>query len=51
MRQEIEKILLEIEKAIAGKREVIEKILTALLAQGHILLDDVPGVEIGRAHV
>lgn len=44
MRQEIEKILLEIEKAIAGKREVIEKILTALLAQGHILLDDVPGV-------
>ncbi len=44
MRPEIEKVLKEIEKVIAGKREAIEKILTALLAEGHILLDDVPGV-------
>ena len=44
MRPEMEKVLLEIEKVIAGKREVIEKILTALLADGHVLLDDVPGV-------
>ena len=34
----------EIEKAVSGKREVIRKVLTALLADGHILLDDVPGV-------
>ncbi len=44
MRPELEKVVSEIEKAIAGKRSVIEKILTALLADGHVLLDDVPGV-------
>ena len=44
MRREMEKVLAEIEKVIAGKREVITKILTALLADGHVLLDDVPGV-------
>ena len=44
MRPEMEKVLAEIEKVIAGKREAITKILTALLADGHILLDDVPGV-------
>ena len=32
------------EKVIVGKREAISKILTALLADGHVLLDDVPGV-------
>ncbi len=44
MRPELEKVLTEIEKVIAGKRAVIEKILMALLADGHVLLDDVPGV-------
>ncbi len=44
MRPEMEKLLTEIEKVIAGKRDVIVKILTALLADGHVLLDDVPGV-------
>lgn len=44
MRPEAEKIIAEIEKAIAGKRDTIGKILTALLADGHVLLDDVPGV-------
>ncbi len=44
MRPELEKVVSEIEKAITGKRNVIEKILTALLADGHVLLDDVPGV-------
>lgn len=44
MRPELEKVITEIEKVIAGKREVITKILTALLADGHVLLDDVPGV-------
>lgn len=44
MRPQLERAIREIEKAIAGKRPVIEKILTALLADGHILLDDVPGV-------
>ena len=44
MRPEMEKVLAETEKVIAGKRDVIVKILTALLADGHVLLDDVPGV-------
>ena len=44
MRPQLENVLRELEKAIVGKRDVIEKILTALLAEGHILLDDVPGV-------
>ena len=38
------KILNEVGKVIRGKREVTKKILAALLAGGHILLDDVPGV-------
>ena len=44
MREQLENVIAEVEKVIAGKRKVIEKILTALLAEGHILLDDVPGV-------
>ena len=44
VRSELEAVCREIEKAIVGKRDVIEKILMALLAEGHVLLDDVPGV-------
>ena len=44
MREALERVLQETGRVIAGKREVTEKILTALLAEGHILLDDVPGV-------
>ena len=44
MKRELENVLVEIQKVIAGKQAVIEKILTAVLADGHILLDDVPGV-------
>ena len=44
MQKDLELILREVEKAISGKRAVIEKILMAILSDGHILLDDVPGV-------
>ena len=44
MNKELERIICEVEKAISGKRPVIEKILMAILSDGHILLDDVPGV-------
>ncbi len=44
MHPQLETVLREAEKVIAGKRDVIRKILMALLAEGHILLDDVPGV-------
>ncbi|MBQ6175027.1 MAG: MoxR family ATPase [Clostridia bacterium] len=44
MREELQQACREIGKAIVGKREAIEKILMTLLAEGHVLLDDVPGV-------
>ena len=44
MNKELEQIICEFEKAISGKRAVIGKILMAILSDGHILLDDVPGV-------
>lgn len=34
----------EIEKAVIGKRDCIIKIMAAILAGGHILLNDIPGV-------
>ena len=37
-------ILDEIERAIVGKREVLELVLIAMLARGHILLEDFPGL-------
>ena len=33
-----------ISKAVIGKEEVIDKVLMAILAGGHILLEDIPGV-------
>lgn len=44
MRTELEAVRRELEKVIAGKSDVIGKVLTAVIADGHILLDDVPGV-------
>ncbi len=42
--QQAGKIMGEIKKAIVGKDHIIEKVLTAILAKGHILLEDIPGV-------
>jgi MoxR-like ATPase len=39
-----QRILAEVEKAVVGKRAVLETVLAGLLADGHVLLDDVPGV-------
>lgn len=39
----INKIKANIEKVIIGKSEVIDFVLTALVAEGHILLEDMPG--------
>lgn len=38
------KIIANIEKVIVGKRQQIQLTLAALLAEGHVLLEDVPGV-------
>jgi len=32
-----------VEQAVLGKRHVIELVLTAMLSEGHVLLEDVPG--------
>ena len=37
-------IIDEVEKAIVGKREVLELVLIGILARGHILLEDFPGL-------
>jgi MoxR-like ATPase len=37
-------VIANIEKVIVGKREAIELAVAALLADGHILIDDIPGV-------
>ncbi|HWK28965.1 MAG TPA: MoxR family ATPase [Solirubrobacter sp.] len=37
-------ILDEVEKAVVGKREPLELILMTILAGGHVLLEDVPGL-------
>jgi MoxR-like ATPase len=34
----------EVAKAVVGKRSAIELVMAGLLADGHVLLDDVPGV-------
>ncbi|MBE6901122.1 MAG: MoxR family ATPase [Ruminococcaceae bacterium] len=44
MNPKIEQLINNIEKVILGKRDVIEKIVCAMLAEGHVLIEDVPGV-------
>ncbi len=44
MNERVQKLKDNIEKRIVGKGDVIEKIIIALLAEGHVLLEDVPGV-------
>jgi len=39
-----EKVIANVEKVIIGQREAIELLLTALLCEGHVLIEDVPGV-------
>ena len=38
------KIQTEIKKVIVGKDDVVRRVLMAILAQGHVLMEDVPGV-------
>lgn len=43
MKEELDKIKQNMEKVIVGKGDVIELVLVAMTAGGHVLLDDVPG--------
>ena len=38
------KVINEVERAIVGKRDVLESIMASVLAGGHILLEDYPGL-------
>lgn len=42
--EEINKVIEEIKKAVVGKDEIIEKVMMTMLAGGHVLLEDIPGV-------
>ncbi len=42
--QLIEKIIGNIEKVIVGKRKAVELAVIAIISQGHLLIEDVPGV-------
>lgn len=44
MEKTIKKIRDNISKVIVGKEKVIDLLITALLAGGHVLIDDVPGM-------
>ena len=44
MNDKVQEILNEVGKVIRGKDEAIELVMTAMLAKGHILVEDVPGV-------
>lgn len=37
------RVIDEVEKAVVGKRDILTKIMTAILAGGHILIEDIPG--------
>lgn len=39
-----QRVLAEVEKAIIGKRPLLRQIMTAVLAGGHVLLEDFPGL-------
>jgi len=44
IKEVVDRISDNIQKVIVGKREVIELTMVALLCEGHILLEDVPGI-------
>jgi MoxR-like ATPase len=39
-----DEVIANVERVILGKRDAIELVLVAVLCQGHVLLEDVPGV-------
>ena len=43
-KEELEQALFEIRRIIAGQDEMLERVLVCLLAQGHLLIEGVPGL-------
>jgi MoxR-like ATPase len=44
MQGKADRVLSEIERAVVGKREVLELLLIGILADGHVLIEDYPGL-------
>ena len=44
VRTNAERMLDEVEKAVVGKRDALELVLLGLLADGHVLIEDYPGL-------
>ena len=44
MCQKLEQVQAEVNKVIKGKEDVVKKVLAAVIAGGHILMEDIPGV-------
>lgn len=42
--QQAQEVIKEVQKAIVGKDDVIENIMMAIVAKGHVLIEDMPGV-------
>lgn len=42
--EKAQKVIEEVEKVILGKSDSIEKVMSAILAKGHVLIEDIPGV-------
>ncbi|MGE5654963.1 MAG: AAA family ATPase [Bacillota bacterium] len=44
MQSSLQALIANLEKVLVGKRAAIELVVAAMLAKGHVLIDDVPGV-------
>ncbi len=42
--QEVDSVMEQVKRVIIGKEECVRKAMAAILASGHILIDDIPGV-------
>ena len=43
-RKQVEKVLYEVKKVIVGQDHLLERLVVALLARGHVLVEGVPGL-------
>lgn len=44
MKEKLDAVKAEVNKVVKGKENVVEKVLAAMIAGGHILMEDIPGV-------
>ncbi len=40
----VRRVVSEVEKAVVGKHEAVLQVMAAIIADGHVLIDDIPGV-------